>query len=202
VRKLILMFVLTCFLTARADDFQTWSDVRLFYMLNPKWQLDGEIGVRGIVSAQDWNRYYINPSASYFYRPNMIFKGGIQWIYIHDKIVSNTFEIRPWQGIQITWPRSSYIFISHYGRLEERLHFTETGYSGRIALRFRYRIQAKSPNYIIGNTGQMVYFHTSLEFFAEAGKTLNEIFADNRRWVFGAGYFITRALRAEIHYIR
>jgi hypothetical protein len=202
VRFFLIFLALVAFNTVQADDFQTWTDVRIFYLLNPKWQLDGELGVRGIVSAQDWNRYYINPSASYFYRPNIILRGGMQWIYTHDKIVNNTFEIRPWQGARIIWPRTSYFLIDQYGRLEERLHFTDTGYSGRAALRFRYRFQAKSPNFRIGNSEQMVYFHSSLELFAEAGKTLTEIFADNRRIVFGMGYFITQTLRAEIHYIR
>jgi hypothetical protein len=202
VHKYIIAFILICLFTARGDDFQTWEDARIFYWLDQKWQLDGEIGTRGIIAEQDWDRFHFIPAVSYYYRLNMILRGGIQWIYTSDQLASNTFEIRPWQGIRIIWPQTSFIYIEHYGRLEERLHFSETGYSGRVAMRFRYRFQAKTPNLKIAATGQTIYILANIELFAEAGKTLNEIFTDNRRLVFGVGFFITQPLSTELHYIR
>ncbi len=104
-------------------DTQAWLDFRAYYIINDDWTYDGDYGVRGIISGEDWQRVYINPSAVYDLNISTVLRGGMRFIYTHEINTSNTFEIRPWQGIRFIWPRTKYFIISQYVRLEQRITF-------------------------------------------------------------------------------
>jgi hypothetical protein len=55
---------------------------------------------------------------------------------------ADRWEIRPFQGISATWPRSP-IRLDHYLRLEERFEFETTGWTLDASLRIRYRLQTQ-----------------------------------------------------------
>jgi hypothetical protein len=122
------------------SDFQTGFDFRAIYTIDEKWTYDGNYGLRGIESNEDWRSFYINPSFVYNDTINLGIRGGVRFDYTREKDVSNTFEVRPWQGLRFLWPRTNFIIFSQDIRLEERFTWgTEDG-SFAFVLRIRYRI--------------------------------------------------------------
>jgi hypothetical protein len=181
-------------------DTQTWLDFRAYYIINDDWTYDGDYGVRGIISGEDWQRVYINPSAVYDLNISTVLRGGMRFIYTHEINTSNTFEIRPWQGIRFIWPRTKYFIISQYVRLEQRITFHTQEGNSDFALRARYRIMAKTPNLRWEAINQVFYLFTSFEFFSNVGKAIEETFVDRTRLTFGLGYIISQAFRMELNY--
>ena len=183
-------------------DFQTWTDFTTFYHFNEKWVYNGDYGIRGLLSEQNWNQVYIHPAVIYHRRAKLRFRGGIRFIFTQESDESNTFEIRPWQGIRILWPDLNFMIIDHYFRIEERLTWqTQTrGFDGNI--RLRYRLEGKTANYTLRKINQTFYFLGSLEIFANVGEAVNETFVNRNRFVFGVGYLISKKFFAELHYIR
>ena len=197
------MFTFLSNITAQDDqkDEQTWFDFRTFYTIDEKWTYDGDYGLRGFISKEDWRRVYINPAFVYDASLNVDLRGGMRFIFTREKDATNTFEIRPWQGVRFLWPRTNFIIFSQYIRLEERFTWgTENG-SFNFDLRARYRIMAKTPNLRLVAINQTFYFLTSFEIFGNVGDAIDETFVDRTRLTFGMGYFITQSWRAELHYI-
>ena len=89
-------------------DSQSWLDFRAYYVFNDQWTYDGDYGIRGILSGEDWQRIYINPSAVYILSSKTAIRGGIRFIYTNEITTSNTFEIRPWQGIRFICPELNF----------------------------------------------------------------------------------------------
>jgi len=183
------------------SDFQSWFDFRTFYTIDEKWTYDGDYGLRGFISDEDWRRVYIHPAFVYNATINIDIRGGMRFIYTREIDATNTFEIRPWQGVRFRWPRTNFVIFNQYMRLEERFTWgTEDGSFGFV-LRARYRLMAKTPNLKLVAINQTFYFLTSLEIFGNIGEAIEETFVDRTRFTLGIGYFITQAWRAEVHYI-
>lgn len=201
----IVILVITLFgnILAQEDqtDSQSWIDFRTFYTIDEKWTYDGDYGLRGFLSKEDWRRVYINPAFVYDANINLDLRGGMRFIFTREKDATNTIEIRPWQGVRVLWPRTNFIIFSQYIRLEERFTWgTENG-SFSFDMRARYRIMAKTPNLKLVGINQTFYFLTSFEIFSNIKNTIEETFVDRTRLTFGMGYFIAQSWRAELHYI-
>jgi len=182
-------------------DHQSWMDFRTFYTINEKWTYDGDYGLRGFISDENWRRIYIHPAFVYDANTDIDLRGGMRFIFTREKDVTNTFEIRPWQGVRFLWPRTKWIILSQYIRLEERFTFGVDDGSFDAVLRARYRIMAKTPNLRWISINQTFYFLTSFEIFGNVGRAIEETFVDRTRLTFGVGYFISQTWRAELHYI-
>jgi hypothetical protein len=198
-----LVCILNSFIHAAEDiETQLWGDGNAYYRLNDIWQLHGELGGRTLYAGPDWSRIYIHPSVIYQWQVMLYLRGGIRIIYTDEVASSNAFELRPWQGLRLIWPRTSYLILDHYLRLEERFTFyTESDQSGS-AMRLRYRIRAKSPNLRLRAIDQTFYLLTSYEFLFNLGVEIKETFANRNRLTFGLGYFISQSIRTELHYTR
>jgi hypothetical protein len=183
-------------------DFQTWTDFTTLYHINDKWIYNGDYGIRGLVSDVNWTQAYIHPAVIYRVRAKLRFRGGVRFIFSEEADQSNTFEIRPWQGIRILWPDFDFMIIDHYFRIEERLTWeTQSGgFDGNI--RLRYRLEGRTANYTFRKINQTFYFLASFEIFANAGKAIEETFVNRNRLVLGIGYLISKKFFTELHYIR
>ena len=200
---MILMFTFLSNVNAQDNqkDEQTWFDFRTYYTIDEKWTYDGDYGLRGFISNEDWRRAYIHPAFVYDASLNIDLRGGMRFIFTREKDATNTFEIRPWQGVRFLWPRTNFIIFSQYIRLEERLTWGAEDASFDFVARARYRIMAKTPNLRLVTIDQTFYFLVSLEIFGNIGEAIEETFVDRTRLTFGMGYFITQSWRAELHYI-
>jgi hypothetical protein len=204
--ELCAMFLLYSLLSTvnaqdNQSDFQSWFDFRTFYTIDDNWTYDGDYGMRGFISDENWRRTYIHPAFVYDASTNIDLRGGMRFIFTNENDATNTFEVRPWQGVRFIWPKTNFIILSQYVRLEERFSWgTEDG-SFSFVFRLRYRIMAKTPNLRLVSINQTFYFLASLELFANLGEAIQETFVDRSRITFGMGYFITQAWRVELHYI-
>jgi hypothetical protein len=203
LRVILCIYLLLSSVSAQDNqsDFQSWFDFRTFYSIDDNWTYDGDYGLRGFFSDEGWRRAYIHPAFVYDASTAIDLRGGMRFIYTEENDATNTFEIRPWQGARFIWPRTNFIIISQYVRLEERFTWGIEDGSFSFVFRLRYRFMAKTPNLRLVSINQTFYFLTSLELFANLGEAIEETFVDRSRITFGMGYFITQAWRVELHYI-
>ena len=183
-------------------DLQTWMDLRTIYDINEKWTYDGNYGLRGIISGEEWRRYYIHPSIIHYYKINLRFRGGMRFIFTEEYTTVNTFEIRPWQGISMNWPQTSYFTINNYFRLEERFTFYSNNQNLDFVFRLRYRIQAKTPTIKLVAIDQQIYFLANFEIFGNMGEAITEKYVNRTRFSLGMGFYFSNLWWIELVYAR
>jgi len=185
-----------------STDFQTWMDFRTIYDIDNEFTYDGNYGIRGLISGEEWRRYYIHPSIIYYYKINLRLRGGMRFIYTEEYTTVNTFEMRPWQGISLNWPQTSYFTINNYFRLEERFTFYSNDQSPEFVFRLRYRIQAKTPTIRIIALDQRIYFLANFEIFGNIGDAVAEKYVNRTRLSLGMGLYFSNSWWLEIIYAR
>lgn len=124
--------------------------------------------------------------------------GGIGFFFTNNLKDPNRLEIRPFQGIKLTWPNRPRIKIQHYVRLEERFDLETTNWDNTFGLRFRY--QAEMVLFLKGdwlsfNNG--FYLPVSLELFWNLIGTKQ--FNDAVRIIPGIGYEFSSKWKGELH---
>jgi len=127
-------------------DFQTWTDITLTYFKTQKFSFGGDAGLRGIVSSKDWNSFYIRPTVHYKFTPIFKLSGGIGLFNTFNKSLNNTYELRFFQDLQISWPHIGWLDFYHRFRFEQRLFFYEN-LDNDLAVRGRYLIRARTTNF-------------------------------------------------------
>ena len=66
--------------------------------------------------------------------------GGVGSFYTFNKVLPDTWEIRPFQGASATWPNWRVLPLGHLLRLEERFDFNTGNWASKVSLRLRYRL--------------------------------------------------------------
>jgi hypothetical protein len=183
---------------AHSADFQTWSDIATIYRFADGWRYDGDQGIRGVLSDSDFTLVYFRPSVRYRVNPWFTVHGGIRFFRTWFDDDDDTFEIGPWQGLRLVWPKLGGFAVSHYLRLEERMTWQTEGDSDfDFTVRGRYQLGARSPNYdILFKNG--IYLTGSIEPFANIEKPT---FINRIRYDVGAGTKVSDAWRVELHYL-
>ena len=182
-------------------DFQSWIDYTPIIRINKKIDYTGDMGLRGVLSGNEWTKIYANPQIRFWFRPKLTLHGGVALHYTIEEQVSNQFEIRPWQGVELFWPQILNASTTHYIRLEERFSIYTQESRSDFALRLRYRFQIKSANLTIKAINQSFYLLLSLELFVNLGRAIEEKYVDRNRLLLGVGHEFHRNWRWEVHYI-
>ena len=166
---LIAFLVLVSF--GQCSDFQTWSDIATIYNFSKNWRYDGDQGIRGVVSDNDFTLLYFRPSVRYRAKSWFTVHGGIRFFQTFKDDYDDTFEIGPWQGLRFVWPKIGAYSISHYFRLEERMIWETEGENDfDFTLRGRYQLGARSPDYdFLFKNG--IYLTGSVELFWNLNKS-------------------------------
>ena len=117
---------------------QLWLDYNPRWALASNLELFGDVGARTELGAQGWGRFVVRPGVR---GPVGMFRwsGGVGTFYTKNESFSDRIEIRPFQGIAVTWPSRRVLGLDHYLRLEERFEWGGAGESD-VALRLRYRL--------------------------------------------------------------
>lgn len=119
---------------------QIWIDYNPNWFVRPDFEFRGDIGARKeLENDRSW-RLVIQPGVRYQIYSNTFITAGVGSFYAFNEIIDDRWEIRPYQGLLIRWPRVKKATLEHYFRLEERFDFNTTNWSSKISLRFRYRI--------------------------------------------------------------
>ena len=197
----LIAFKISVYAQDEPSDFQTRIDYRTVYTINDIWAYDGTYGLSGFGSNDNSRRVFVNPAFVYNALKNTDMHFGLRFDYTSERDVTNTFGIRPWQGVRFVWPKIEFIVFSHYIRLEERFTWgTEDG-SFDFLLRARYQIKAKTHDLKWALLNQTYYLLTSFEIFADIEEDIEKSLMDQGRFTFGIGFFITQDWRAEVHYL-
>ena len=57
---------------AEEIDFQTWTDFTFTYAIKNRINVGADLGVRGLVSKNDWNQFYFRPAFQYYFNRRFI----------------------------------------------------------------------------------------------------------------------------------
>jgi hypothetical protein len=165
---LIIVSIPALVQVGNSSDFQTWSDIATIYKISDSWRYDGDQGVRGVLSQNDFTLLYFRPSVRYRAKSWFTAHGGIRFFKTFFEDEDDTFEIGPWLGLRFVWPKIGSYAVSHYFRLEERMIWqTEGEKDFDFNLRGRYQLGLRSPNYdILFKNG--IYLMGTVELFRDS----------------------------------
>ena len=191
---------------------QIWLEYNISNTVSEKVNRHMDLGARTIFP-NEWYRFVIRPSFSYKLPKRILpnlhhnskLHGGVGFFYTFNSNESDRLEIRPFQGIKLTWPNRPKINIRHYVRLEERFDIETASWSNTFGLRFRY--QAEMVLFLKGkwlsfNDG--IYLPFGLELFwnligvqqfndaVRITPGIGYEFSDTWKGELGIGYFYTR----------
>jgi len=198
---ILLCFLLTSTTIAQDKNIQTWVDYTTNNWINEEWLYYGDYGIRGVLSVDDWSQYYLNPAFLYRKDVKLSYQGGMRFIYTSNLSISNTFELRPWQGVRYIWPRFSKFYFDNYFRLEERLLW-ETQVSGfDFSVRGRYRLRLRTLDFLLPLIPTKFTSSVSFEIFLDLKTVIVENYVGQNRITFSIGNHIAKDLLIELHYI-
>ncbi len=95
------------------------------------------------LNKDDGFRLVLRPGVDLPYR-FVTLKAGIGNFWTISDIITNRWEIRPYQGVGWVWPRGR-TNVDHLVRLEERFDFNTVTWNSVNSLRARYRLRLQVP---------------------------------------------------------
>lgn len=117
---------------------QLWLDFNPSVTVAPGVAVFGDVGIRvPLETSADWRTMIIRPGTMLSVGGVRLAAGGAGF-YTADP-GADKWELRPWQGIGITWPRS--LGLEHYVRTEQRASISTDTWDTRWSLRTRYNVQ-------------------------------------------------------------
>lgn len=175
---------------------QSWADFNASYTFNSQWIAYGDAGYRIIFGNRHYHRLYIRPSGSFQMDKIFVLHAGISLFTTFNE-EGTLWEFRPFQGLEIRWPRIFFIPLTHYIRMEERF-FNENRVSTFI-LRGRYQLNTRI-RFSETKIEKYFYMPLQLELFVNLGKDI-DFHANEFRAVAGLGYVIDLFWRIEFNAI-
>jgi hypothetical protein len=210
VRRLIILILFIFFpgmhgRTAQAQvsaepNNMLWTDFFFQYTISNHFRFLFHTNYKHLLNNGKWDQYMIRPTLVYMMNDYIYFQGGIQFLYT-DAGDLNKFEIRPWQGMNIFFPRIGKIYINHFLRIEERFFYQNVGEKEASSLRGRYAILTFIPLNHSTLSPKTVYLIPNVEFLGDLmGKNV-ERFIANSRYSMGIGYQFSDHIRFETVYM-
>ena len=86
----------------------------------------------------------VRPAIIYTPTDELFVQAGITFLYTVEN-GSKFYEIRPWQGVNIFFPRIRNVYINNFLRLEERFAFSAIDEENFSQLRGRYALMTFLP---------------------------------------------------------
>ena len=74
--------------------------------------------MRGLVSKNEWNQFYLRPTYKYFFNRAIHAAGGVAIFTTVSDILDNTTEFRIFQEVKFGWPSLAFAEFSHRIRFE------------------------------------------------------------------------------------
>ena len=161
---------------------QIWIDFYPHYYLNKRIEYYGDAGYRTIISERNWSRLYVRPSIKYHLNKTWELHTGIGFFYTYYNNDIDQFEIRPWQGVQLNWPKWDKIGFKNLLRVEERISYLTNNWSSDFELRMRYKLSGKYDF----NTKLYLSFYG--EYFLPISGNIKELYTNKGRSGIGLGY--------------
>lgn len=165
------------------------SDFRYVIQTNFKHQTGG-----------GWKQFMVKPTLIYTMNQEIYLQAGISFL-ITDDYDNKIYEVRPWQGINLFYPRIGQLYINNFVRVEERFFAFDYEDENSMGIRARYAIMTRVPlnhNKIIDHT---FYLWPYIEAFIPIyEKGLNPDI-ERFRFSMGLGYRFNQHVRSELVYM-
>jgi hypothetical protein len=166
---------------------QIWFYFISHFYINEKLEYYGDSGYRTVLREDGWHRIYARPSVRYHISKLWEVQGGIGFFYSFNELISDRFEIRPWQGIKLNWPRFEKILFNHLIRFEERFSFRTNDWQSSFEFRMRYKLAGRL-DIIKAGPDSFWFIPFYAEIFVSVIDEIEEIFRDLSRAGVGLGY--------------
>jgi hypothetical protein len=119
---------------------QIWVDYNPSVFLTPKLNLYGDVGYRTELQSVGYWRLLLRANAMYSLSNSLRVGGGLNNYLTFNDEIDNRWELRPWQGAELVWPRWR-VPLDHRLRFEERFDFNTATWGTNASLRLRYRLR-------------------------------------------------------------
>ena len=182
------------------SEFHTWTDVATIYKFGDAFRYDGDYGIRGLLTDDDWTLIYLRPSVRYKTHSWLRLHGGIALFYNFFNTVEDLPELRPWVGVRFVGPKPGGWVISNYLRLEYRAFYLKDEDKWDTVLRGRWQLQVTTPDFSIGEA-ERFYALASIEPFEEFGTSVGFGLSERIRTNIGIGKRVTPTLRIDLNYL-
>ena len=182
------------------SEFHTWTDVATIYKFSDEFRYDGDYGIRGFLTDDNWTLIYLRPSVRYRTHPWLTLHGGMALFYNFFDTIEDLPELRPWVGARFIGPKPGGWTISNYLRLEHRAFYLKDEDKWDALFRGRWQVQVTTPDFAIGDA-ERFYALASIEPFTDFGSSINGILGERIRTNIGVGKRVTPALRIDLNYL-
>ena len=209
--SLLLIFFLSLFgigiTQAQEIDFQTWTDVSIRYTIKNKADIGGDFGIRGLISRNEWNQFYIRPTFRFFFNDLLKASGGVAYFATISGKYRNTYEFRLFQEATVTWPSFEIIDFKHRLRFEERFFNYEqssaytTDIPADFETRARYQFSLETADIHFGDRNQPIYLIAGWEVFYALNENALEQIINSQRFSLGFGQRLSPRSRYQFQYI-
>ncbi len=132
--------------------YGVWLDYNDSNNLKGNWFMESDFGYRFRLDYTDnWQRLHGRSGVGYKFKNSKVISGlALFLVYLPQRVAD--LEIRPWQGVKYSWPKSNRVELKHFVRFEERIHFLGTSTNktyNYFELKFRYGLMFQ---YILNKT--------------------------------------------------
>ena len=206
----ILLLLLILNLEANAQDetsvedtyVELWADLTLIKNFKPKWSYGGDLGYRTTLGNNIYRLLYVRPHIEYQLRPHLSILGGIGSFNTLGSEISNTYEIRIFQDLNISGPTLKWASFFHRIRLEQRFFMYQSDeLDNDFNIRGRYMIGFRTNQFSIFGGEKDYRASVSFEPFFPLGEEVVEIFANSTRFTVGLAYLVSEQFRIELDII-
>jgi hypothetical protein len=211
-RKWVLMVLTTLLLFSHPDimmaqdETATTTQLRLFWHHNQSFTnrllYIGNIGFKQELPYHNWIMMNFKPGVEWSAGSIVDLAGGIGLYYTLQKIIPNSFELRPWQGMIVHWPSLGRFSFDHYAKFEQRFNRSiGSKEQWSSVLRSRYRLNVIFPINHPGIIDKTLFVKINAELFWNIGKSIEERYVNKDRYSIGMGYRFNRNWRLEVYYL-
>lgn len=180
---------------------QVWLDFIPHARISNTLEYYGTVGYRSIWGDQRSRVVTFRPSLRFQFLPALALHGGVAFFYSFHEGIDDNLEIRPWEGLRLSWPDVYMLRFKQYLRLEQRININMTDGSKTYAHRIRYRIKAKLPLNKRSIQYQTFYVPFYYETFATLDEASDVVYSSRNRFMVGLGYVFGERWIAEVEYI-
>ena len=177
-----------------------WTDFFLIYTINNNFRFLAHTNFKFETAKKGFRQIMIRPALIYTPRDELFVQAGLTFFYTVEN-GDEYYEIRPWQGINIFFPRINNVYINNFFRLEERFAYSAVDDENFTQLRGRYALMTFIPlNHkdMINNT---LYLWPYAELFAVFAQSGVDSYLSRYRFSMGLGYRFTDHIRTELVYM-
>ena len=180
---------------------QIWVEALVDNAFGAKWDMWVDGSYRKI-NTEDFNywRATIRPNIKWKALPRLDVRAGIGGFYTDYEEDDKTLEIRPWEGIALSWPKLKRLRFVHLVRFEQRFVYEMTNWTYDYSNRLRYQLSTRF-SFDRKKKYKVFFIPAAIEFFYQERQNANELFQDRIWFTTGLGYIYNREVTVDVKFV-